>query len=375
MSKDLYVVYGVGADAVGLVERISTAIAEKGGNLTDLRQEAQHGLFAITLVADLKGTGLRREQFEELIRSIGEETGLNLHTANYLAAAGAAVSKNMLLILLGRDRPGIISRVSKDLSSHKINIESSRMMARGGIFLMELTTDIGQCTLPPENLETVVRDHMAAVGISAMFQTHDVFHPKKRVILFDLSGSFIPDPMLRELLEQSGLTPQDLPGSAAAAAGRLEGMPLEVLQQIVRNLSLPSDTLELIRSLKAMGYRTALSARAFSPVTDWIQQKLGLDHAFGVELESDDDSQTITGSPGSPALDTETVVGQLVAREGVNRQDVSVIHDSPDELPPGIRIDFNMRLVLDYLNQRVLSRETLAGVLGGFGTIRPNARG
>ena len=35
--------------------------------------------------------------------------------------------------------------------------------------------------------------------------------------------------------------------------------------------------------------------------------------------------------------------------------------------PPGIHLVFDTRLFLDFLNQHVLSRESLVGVLGAFG--------
>ncbi|MBI3924046.1 MAG: hypothetical protein HY319_00760 [Armatimonadetes bacterium] len=377
MSDKLYVVYGAGNDAVGLVEQITTAIAGAGGNIIDLRQDALHGLFTIDLVTDLGATELRLEQFRDLIRNIGEDTGLDLHVAKYVPNPRSADTRSLLLVLLGRDRPGIISRVSKDLSSHKINIEFSRMIAREGIFLMELLTDISQCTLPPGNLESVVREPMAAVGIRSMFQQQDVFNPKKRIILFDIAGSFISRDLLSEILDQARLSWQELAQEdPAAAAARLESLPTEVFGQIVRSLEVTPDSLELVHTLKRMGYRTALAARAFSPVTDLLKEKLGLDYAYGCPLGVDDDSQTLTGRLGEgESPETESVIARLLEAESVTREDVSIIEDHPDDpFPPGIRIQFPMRLVLDYVNQRVLSRETLSGVLGSFGLLRSGPR-
>ncbi|MEW6282141.1 MAG: ACT domain-containing protein [Candidatus Eremiobacterota bacterium] len=366
MSDKLYVVHGAGNDAVGLVERITTRIAEVGGNIIDLRQDSLHGLFTIYLVTDLSGSDLRLERFSELIAGIGEDTGLSLHASRYVPTPRSADPRSLLLTLLGRDRPGIISTVSRDLSSHKINIEFARMIAREGIFLMELLTDVSHSSLPPENLESTVREHMAAMGIASMFQWRDVFHPKKRIILFDISGSLSSREDLAELTQQAGMSPDSLPENPA---GALEGLPLEVFSQVVRSLQVSPDTLELVRALKRMGCRTALRSRAYAPVTELLKERLGLDYCFGAELGVDHDSQTLTGTAGELG-DTAAVVAFLAAAEGVDPEDVSVLADRPgDPSPPGIRLTLDMRLVLDYLNQHVLSRETLGGILGSLGTV------
>lgn len=348
MSEKLYIAYGAGADQVGLVEKITSGIAAAGGNVTDLRQDSLHGLFTVYLVADLAGTKLSREQFAELMKGIGEDTGLALHTERYVPQPRPAGAKNLLIILLGEDKPGIIARVSNDLSSHKINIEHARMVAREGIFLMELLTDVSQSTLPAENLEAFLRDHMQAVGIATMFQRTDVFNPQKRVIVFELHRSLIDRAILDEVVQQAAL--QSLPKTPEEAARLLEDLPVEVFSKIVGSLEVSADSLELVHSLQRMGYRTALDSRAFAPVAEAVQQKAGLDQVFGLPLPIDADAQSLRGTLGAPPIIR------------FEESDVSVVK-------AGLRVEFNMRVALDLLNQKVLSRETLAGVLGSFGPL------
>lgn len=381
-GEKLYVVYGAGPDSVGLVERITASVAEVGGNIIDLRQDVLHGLFTVSLVVDMGAGTLRLEQFRERMREVSEDTGLDLHTDKYVPAARGVETRKLLLVLVGRDRAGIVSRVSHDLSAHEINIEFSRMTAREDVFLMELVTDVSQSTLPQGNLEAVVREHMASVGISSMFQGSDVYNPKKRVILFSISGSLIAPEVLAETLEQAGIDRSLVAGGDSAvetlraAAARLDRLPVEVFRNVVRAVRVTPGTRELVQSLKRMGYRVALAAHAFSPVTDFLKEELGLDHAFGPSLPVDDDSQAIMGELAQaefPALEGGRVMARLAAREGVEREDISIIHDRAEDTcaPPGIRVDFDMRLALDYLNQHILDHDTLAGALGSFGLVRP----
>ncbi|MEJ2053763.1 MAG: ACT domain-containing protein, partial [Calditrichaceae bacterium] len=65
MSRQrLYIVHGMGNDAVGLVGGITEPIASAGGNIVDLRQDVLHGLFTIYLVVDLTDCEIRIDAFK-----------------------------------------------------------------------------------------------------------------------------------------------------------------------------------------------------------------------------------------------------------------------------------------------------------------------
>ncbi len=205
MNEKLYILFGTGPDAVGLVQQITTPIAGLGGNLMDLRQDVLHGLFTVFLVVDFAGASASAEEIEGLVAEIAGQTGLDLRVEKYQPVARSGERENLLLILIGRDRPGIIAAVSECLSSYQVNIELSQMIARESIFLMELLVDIGRSTLPLENLQATLRGHMAGLGIETLFQDRDVFNKKKRVLLFDLGGSFMDGATRDEILRQAGI--------------------------------------------------------------------------------------------------------------------------------------------------------------------------
>jgi phosphoserine phosphatase len=382
MSEKLYIIFGTGADAVGLIQQITRPLAEINANIIDLRQDVLHGLFTVFLVVDLTDAARGAEEVRAMVGEIAERTGLDLAMDRYQPVARGVEKRNLLLILLGRDRPGIIATVSDVLSTHRINVESSQMIAREGIFLMDLMVDVGRSVLPLENLKTTLRERMGALGIDALFQSEDVFNKKKRVLLFELTGSFMDAATRAEVLRQAGIEPAalaaaylpgDPPRAVAAALARLEGMPVEVLQRLVDAVEVTPGTLELIQTLKTMGYQVAVLSNALAPFTDGIRQRLGIDACFGVPVPVNDDAMTFAGLPAPEdwqALERDRVIALLSAREGVAREDVTVISDraAGDAAPPGIHVRFDMKLLLDFFNEHVLSRESLIGVLGAFGT-------
>jgi len=71
--EKLYVVYGAGSDAVGLVQQITRPIADARANIVDMRQDVLHGLFTLFMLVDLAESTLAPEQFKALIAAIGDD--------------------------------------------------------------------------------------------------------------------------------------------------------------------------------------------------------------------------------------------------------------------------------------------------------------
>jgi phosphoserine phosphatase len=380
----LYIVYGIGRDAVGLVGGITAPIAEVGGNIVDMRQDVLHGLFTIYMVVDLKQASASPEEFETLLGRIGEETGVRLSIEKYSPVARSAEKTNILLTLVGRDKPGIIAAISEKLGTYNINIEISEMVAREGVFLMDLLCDVGRSSVPMENLKGVVREIMASMDISTMFQTEDVFNKKKKIVLFDLSQSFMAPETLREVLNLSGIDGSRIARAAGreddlsymhTTAGYLDGLPLNVVDAVADSTQVSPGTMELLQTLKIMGYKIGLLSTGFTFFLEPIRRKLDIDYAFGFELPVDDDSKTLVGdiAPGvlSP-LKLSAIIENLAATEKVEREDITIISDRGRDDPrtPGIRLDFNMKVILDFHNQHILSRDALTGLLRSFGIPR-----
>ena len=384
MREKLFVIFGAGNDAVGLVQQVTKPIAGVSGNILDLRQDVIHGLFTVFLVVDLAQCKLPIDRFKELVAEIAEDTGLDLAIDKYTPVPRSSDRKNLLLILVGRDKPGIVSRISEQLSHYRVNIEFSQMIARAGVFLMELHADVTQAALPLENLISVLQQEMQAVNISTMFQSEDVFNKKKRVVCFDINASLIAPESFAEILKQTGIEKAEIgalfpvgdPQAAVRKAGELlQGLPSEVATRVAEAIDIMAPSVELIETLKIMGYKVVLNTTAFSFFTDVLVHKAALDGCYGYQVMVDDDSQALTGelSTDFEPLDRGRLGSALTAREGVAVEDITIIGDDETagtEETPGIRIDFNMRVLLDYVNQRILSREHLLGMLGSFGIPR-----
>jgi predicted amino acid-binding ACT domain protein/phosphoserine phosphatase len=377
----LYVVYGIGSDEVGLVGAITSPIASVNGNIVDMRQDVLHGLFTIYMLVDLGGASVTVKEFKSIVEKISADTGIKLYLERYTPKARGVDRRDMLVTLVGRDRPGIIAAITERLGAYTINIEVSEVVAREEIFLMDLLCDISRGALPVENLKPALRRTMEALGIATMFQTEDVFNKKKKIVLFDIYQSFMDPSTITEVAAQAGIDPARVfigdPGQAEEAyvhetLGMLGGLPVPVLDAVIENAAISPGTQELVQALKGMGYRIALVSRAFDVFTGMLKVRLGLDYAFGFELPVDEDSQSVMGDMPlglMKAPERDRIVEDIVRREGMDREDVTVITDkgASFDLTPGIRVRFDTKFMLDLMNRHALNRDTLTGVLRSFG--------
>ena len=378
-TQRLYIVHGMGNDSVGLVGKITAPIAEAGGNIIDMRQDVLHGLFTLFMIVDLSDCELRIDALREIVSHISEDTGLALSVENYLHAAVKLEKSNMLLVILGHDKPGIIASVSEMLGRYEINIELSQTIAREGIFLMELLTDISRCTIPMENLKAVLGKKMAEMDMTVFFQLQDVFNKKKRLLVFDIETSLIRKEQLKEIVELTSLTMDDIANaysrekpveSLTTAASLLDGFPVEVLTMILEGLKPSAGTTELFKTLKIMGYKIVLLSNGFSLFTDALQQQLGITGCYGIEMTMDDDSRTIIGRI-NPDRNQEhrrkRIIQVTLERNEIAADDVTVLSDIDSGDIPGICLELDLGKILDLFNTHAISKENMLGLLGYFG--------
>ncbi|HVM60636.1 MAG TPA: ACT domain-containing protein [Verrucomicrobiae bacterium] len=110
----------IGADRPGLVGRLSTVIAEHGGNWLESRMAHLGGQFAGILRIEIPAA---KEQ--ALLKALGslEPQGLSV-SAQRDAPSAATAARNLATIeVIGHDRPGIIREISQVLAQHQVNVE------------------------------------------------------------------------------------------------------------------------------------------------------------------------------------------------------------------------------------------------------------
>jgi len=201
--------------------------------------------------------------------------------------------------------------------------------------------------------------------------------------MFDIAQSFMEPAFLREIMKHAGIKPEALDKTTPsqtdlaymhATAGLLEGLPISVIDTVTNAIEITRGTLELLQTLKIMGYKVGLITNGFSFFTNAIKSRIGIgiDYVYGFELPVDDDTQAIVGDLPvglMQPLDRPKIIANIMTVERIEEEDITIISDMDMDYPttPGIRLAFNMKVLLELVNQHALSRESLTGVLRSFG--------
>ncbi|WP_160153166.1 glycine cleavage system protein R [Microbulbifer sp. ALW1] len=107
-------------DKPGVVEMLSAAVAENGGNWEDSRMAHFAGKFAGILRVSVSADD--SERLKGALKNLaGDDFKLQIEDA---LAVAADSRQTLQLKLVGNDRPGIVKEISRALAARRINMES-----------------------------------------------------------------------------------------------------------------------------------------------------------------------------------------------------------------------------------------------------------
>lgn len=120
MNKNL-VITALGNDKPGIVNELSKAILDHGGNITESRMMVLSGEFAIMLL--VTGNQDNISKLNSKLNEIGKSLGLTLIAKETQPQDTNKKSLPYQLTVVSMDHPGIVHDISDFLSSRNLNIE------------------------------------------------------------------------------------------------------------------------------------------------------------------------------------------------------------------------------------------------------------
>jgi phosphoserine phosphatase len=342
----------IGLDSPGLVSKLTNRVFELNGNIIDVEESCRHGLFSIFLIIDFTGSDAHMQKISEALSRIGEETGLKVVLGIYPEdqAAYSGERENHVVTVLGEDKPGIIAAVSSFFHEHRINIESCKMIARGKFFSMEMAINTSRMRVEPgasrseaiEKMKLALRPLCASLNQSVVIQSENVFNRGKKLVVFDVESSLVQESSLEEFLKRIEGRVKAVEGEGEIRNGSedrmqalvenariLRGIPLSDLEKFSGKLQLNPGALELIGTLKTMGFKIALLSSGFSFLMKRIFEQAGVDYAFSNSLKADEKG-ILTGDLQEPVITNETkseILDFIMSVEGLRPEQVIAVGD------------------------------------------------
>lgn len=383
MKENLVVVTVLGKDQPGLVAKITKEIANKNGNIVDIEQSVIRGLFSMFMVVDLENSKTNRKQLSSKLKKLAEKLKVDITTEPYKKYDGVnhTEKKQTLykLTIMGKDKPGVVAKISDAIYSSNANIENIKMIARGELLVMELLIDIKKEEV--DSLRSKLRKTGEEIDMDVVLQPESATRYRKRLIVFDMDSTIVDAEVIDELAKAAGVGEKvseitsrgmrgeiDFKESLTQRVKLLKGLPVETLEEIRRNMKLMPGSIELIRTLKNMGFKLALISGGFTYFTDELKERLGFDYAYANELVIKDGK--LTGEVKGKIIDSEgkaEILRELMKKEGLTKEEVVAVGDGANDRimlkNAGLGIAFNAKEILKKTADGSITKNNLKGLL------------
>jgi phosphoserine phosphatase len=191
------------------------------------------------------------------------------------------------------------------------------------------------------NLRTII----AAAPIDLVIQ--DIDTRRKKLLIADMDSTMIREECIDELAAEVGLKDRVAEITARAMNGEiafepalrervalLKGLPIDIVDDVIaKRITLTSGGPELIATMKAKGFHTALVSGGFTVFTSRVAATLGFDqNRANILLE---ENGVLTGFVAEPILGKQAKVdalNEIAAELGISTEEALAVGDGANDL-------------------------------------------
>ncbi len=348
-----------GPDHPGQTTQLTGILAEYDACVLDIGQAVVHETLAIGLLievpegrdfAPLKSALLDKVQGLGLQVRFTPVSDEALH--HWLTTQG---KDRFIITVLGRAiSAGHLSRVSAIIADHALNIDRIERLS-GRLSLAVHTGDSNACVELEVSGQVASEDGMRAdflaaaheLAIDIAFQRESIFRRNRRLFAFDMDSTLIQGEVIDELAKMAGVADRVVAITESAMRGEIEfkesfrrrvallkGLPEHRVGELIDRIPLAEGAEQLIRTLKVLGYKTAILSGGFTFFARHLQERFGIDYIHANELEMAGGVVTgqVTGSIIDGAGKAERL-RQIAAQERISLEQVIAVGDGANDLP------------------------------------------
>jgi phosphoserine phosphatase len=357
MSEKILIHFS-GQDHPGQTTVLIGILAEYDACVLDIGQAVVHETLALGLLVEVPegDFGLLRDA---LVERAGElelqvrftpifEEALD----HWLATQGR---DRYVITILGRAiNARQLSRVSAIVAGHGLNIDHIERLS-GRLSLAIHTGDANACVELEASGQIASEEGMRAeflaaaqeLGIDVAFQRESIFRRNRRLFAFDMDSTLIQGEVIDELAAIAGVGDRVAAITESAMRGEIEfresfrrrvallkGLREERVRELIGRIPLAEGAEQLIRTLKVLGYKTAILSGGFTFFAEHLRERFGIDYVFANSLEVAGGVVTgkVTGRIVDGAAKAE-LLRQIAEREGISLEQVIAVGDGANDLP------------------------------------------
>ncbi len=393
--REILLVSIAGPDRPGISAVLTQALAAHQVNILDVSQAVIHDQLTLGLVIETGGEHdsallMRAVLFEA--HALGLQARFTPISADsyHHWVAGHGKARYILTLLARKVTAEHLAAITRLIADQGLNIDGlQRLSGRVSLEGEAAETRSKACVEfsvrgEPRNVDIMRSEFLRLagdLGIDIAFQKDNAFRRNRRLVCFDMDSTLIEHEVIDELAKAAGVGEQvseiteramqgelDFIQSFEARVALLKGLDASVLEQIAQSLKLTEGAEHLMRTLKALGYKTAILSGGFTYFGEYLQQKLGIDYVYANALEIEHGK--VTGRVVGRVVDGQRkaeLLREIAASEGVNLEQVIAVGDGANDLPmlsiAGLGIAFRAKPLVRANAKQAISTLGLDGIL------------
>jgi phosphoserine phosphatase len=346
-----------GPDKPGLTAALTGVLVEQSVGILDIGQSVVHENVSLGLLMEIPA-GCDFAALRSVLHHRAHELGL---LARFTPVPGDAMQHwihglhhhHFIVTVLGRSITAEqLARISNLIASHGMNIERIERLS-GQLSPAEPSANACvELLLSGDSArEAAMRAQFLAtaqdLSIDIAFQRESIFRRNRRLFAFDMDSTLIQGEVIDELAAMAGAGDQVSAITKATMRGELnfdesftrrvallKGLPAERVHELLDSIPLADGAERLIRTLKLLGYKTAILSGGFTFFAHSLQQRLGIDYIHANELEIVDG--LVTGRVIPPIINgarKAALLAEIASRECISLEQVVAVGDGANDIP------------------------------------------
>jgi phosphoserine phosphatase len=346
-----------GPDRTGLAASLSTLLAEYPVRILDVGQAVVHENVSLGILVEAPAVETLAA-LRTALHHRAHELGLLARFTPVSPGALRHWERGMhqhafIITMLGRSVTAQqLARVSSILSAHAMNIERIERLS-GELSPQDAPANacIELAVSGDPYRELSLRAALLAaaqeLAIDIAFQRESIFRRNRRLFVFDMDSTLIQGEVIDELAKMAGVGTQVAKITEAAMRGELnfdksftrrlgllKSLPADRAHSLLNTIPLAEGAERLIRTLKLLGYKTAILSGGFQFFARSLQQRLAIDYVYSNELEIQDGQ--VTGRVIPPIINgarKAELLREIADREGISLEQAVAVGDGANDIP------------------------------------------
>jgi phosphoserine phosphatase len=350
-----------GPDHPGLTTALTTILASHHIAVLDIGQAVVHETLSLAVLIELPPQGAVTSLKAALTTRAHE---LNLQVRFTAVRADSLEhwlrglhTQHFIITVLGRSITAEhLARVTAIIAAHAMNVDridrlsgqlSPPKDASGppANACVELAVSGDGSREPHLRADFLAAAHELSIDIA--FQRESIFRRNRRLFAFDMDSTLIQGEVIDELARMAGVGDQVARITEAAMRGELnfdesftrrvallKGLPAERVASLLNAIPLAEGAERLIRTLRMLGYKTAILSGGFTFFARHLQQRLGIDYIHANDLEIVDGA--VTGRVLPPIVNGErkaALLAEIAQSEDISLEQVVAVGDGANDIP------------------------------------------